>query len=700
MAFINLRNLIIGFLYSSFTVASNTSFRGNVKHDVWESNSVLSCADYLTKLHWDYDGQPGYYSALCNYEPAFGSWATCTSDILNDKGFEDRDALFRKSLVIVRQSCSYVDPTLANITLDQYWFALHNASKYLHKEYDDTAKLTFPVKVNKTLRSRYGDAYHYYNTNLDKSNIYGATICLYFFIVGFLAVCFRFFDLSGINRILFKYKIVNYFRGYCTLPTLNSSHAAYFTYASIINGLLPTRLESLVIAGYVVLNTVLLSVFYDIDPYNIVFESKSLQYARLVGDRSGIIAIAHLPLIILLSSRNSFLEFLTGFKYTTAIALHKWIGRGMVIDVCVHSIAYTTYALLSNSFTMSQKELYWRFGVCGTAVTICLCFFSLGVVRKHRYETFLYTHIILAVLFFYFSWKHLERIGWKNWIYVSLAVWIIERITRVIRILHFGLATANLELISDDLLRMTIPKPDKNNWKASPGQYVFLYFMHRSIFWQSHPFTVIDSNDRELLVVIRAKKGATGALMKELKKDGRKSTNIKVCVEGPYGSIAPLKRFEKVLLLCGGSGLPGPLAHAIQLGDMLKPNGKKTIEMIVTVRGLDILQAYKSELLKLQRLSINLQFFLTESATTAKYGSTSSNDQNAIIKRLEKFATFHKGRPAITQIIDTYVANSGSLAIVSCGPPIFVDNVRDVTAKTIVNNPTRPIEYFEEYQCW
>lgn len=697
MAFINLRNLIICFLYSRFTVASNIFFNDKDKHDVWESNSVSSCADFLTKLNWDYD-DPGYYSALCNYEPAFGSWVTCTSDILNDKVFEDCDVLFRKSLMSVRKKCSYVDPTSANITLDQYRFSLHNASKYLHKDYDDTAKLTFPVKVNKTLRSRYGNAYHFYNDNLDKSNIYGVTICLYFFTVGCLAACFRFFDLSGINGLLLKYKIVNYFRGYCTLPTINSIHAAYFTYSGVINGLLPTRLESLVIGGYVILNTVLLSVSYKIDPYNIVFESKSLQYSRLLGDRSGIIAIAHLPLIILLSSRNSFLEFLTGFKYTTAIALHKWIGRGMVIDVCVHSMAYTTYAWLSNSLSMSKNELYWRFGICATAVIICLCFFSLGVVRKYRYETFLYTHIILAILFFYFSWKHLERIGWKNWIYVSLAIWIIERITRVIRILHFGLATANLELIGDDLVRMTIPKP--HNWKASPGQYVFLYLMHSSMFWQSHPFTIIDSNDHELLVVIRAKKGATGALLKELKRDGRNSGSMMVCVEGPYGSNAPLKRFEKVLLLCGGSGLPGPLAHALQLGDMLKSKGKKTVEMIVTVRGLDILQAYKNELLQLQHLSINLQFFLTESSTAARYASTSSNDQYSIIKQLQKFATFHKGRPAITRIIDTYVENSGSLAIVSCGPPIFVDNVRDITAKTIVNNPNRPIEYFEEYQCW
>lgn len=671
--------------------------RAMVHQDRWESNAVQACATVLNKLPWDFGGPSGYYSTLCQYEPALGSWSVCVSEILSDRGLPVEE-YFAKSFETVQSSCLPFE-----ISLDHYVDSLHNASRFLKFD-EGHSILHHPVSVNHTVRTRVGNAYHYYTSNVDLGSDYAMVLCAYMAFILLICAFFRFFDLTAINAHLFKYKLLNYARGFIALPTLNGVHAAEYTSPWHLSGLLPTRLETFHIGCFFLLNIVLLSIGYQIDPYNVLFEGKWVQLSRYIGDRSGILAIAHFPLIILFSTRNNLVESLTGFKYSTFITLHKWIGRSMVFDALIHSIAYTAYALQTSSFLLSLGEWYFRFGAIATLGAVLISFWSLGYVRKHHYETFLYLHILLALVFFFACWKHIKQFGWTNWIYVSLAIWVLERVIRIVRILHFGVATAEIQLIGKDLLRVTIPKKSPiATWKARPGQYVFLHFMDPKVFWQSHPFTVIDSGDT-LVVVLRAKKGATNVILQRVVEASQNSsdsfhTKMKVCVEGPYGAPSPLHLFDNLLFLCGGSGIPGPLAHAIELGNSLKH--KAAIDMIVTVRSLDILEAYSSELLALQRSQVHLQIYMTRSTPTAHYGSISSNiHEQAILPKLKPFATFHVGRPDLLSLINGSLSHNGPLAVLTCGPPAFVDSARDITADTIIKNPTRVIEYFEEYQCW
>lgn len=63
-------------------------------------------------------------------------------------------------------------------------------------------------------------------------------------------------------------------------------------------------------------------------------------------------------------------------------------------------------------------------------------------------------------------------------------------------------------------------------------------------------------------------------------------------------------------------------------------------------------------------------------------------------------AVFHHGRPDVEEILHESTELSGSLAVVCCGPPVFVDKVRDQTAKAVLEKTSKAIEYFEEYQSW
>lgn len=669
------------------------------RRDTWESNSVLACSGMVNALNWGYGGSNGYYSTVCEYEPALGTWVTCVYDTLDDMKLP-LPVYFEKSLATVQRTCSSVG---ANVTFDRYSQSLQNASSFLKHEYNRHETLFEPVAIDKDLRRGLTNAYHIYTGNIDKSNEFG--YFLYLYMVGFslLAALFRLFDFTAVNSILFRTKIINYIRGYLTIPTLNGFHAADYVAFRVFSGLLPSRLESVVIICFFILNTFFLIIGFEADQTHLLLGSKLMQLTRYVGDRSGILAIAHVPLIILFGTRNNILEPLTGFKYTTFISLHKWIGRSMILDVCVHSIAYTWHASLSGSLTLSWHEKYWIYGSLATAVLIMLLIWSFGFIRRNRYEFFLYLHIALAIIFFFACWKHLISIGWTNCLLFSFAIWLVERLIRILRMIHFGVATASVQIIGDDLLRITIPKrSDSIHWSSKPGQYVFLHFMDLRIFWQSHPFTVIDAG-HELIVVARAKKGATRTVLNRVTascgSSGNPIAKIKVCVEGPYGSESPLHRFDNLLFLCGGSGLPGPLSHALDISRPLGP--KNTLDLIISVRSIDILEAYKIELAKLQKLHINLQIYITQSAPTAQYGSISSNiHRETIITTLKPFATFHMGRPDISHLIASAIGHEGSLAVLACGPPIFVDKARDVTAGSVIRNPSRNIAYFEEYQCW
>ncbi|CAI4826322.1 AKH_1a_G0051730.mRNA.1.CDS.1 [Saccharomyces cerevisiae] len=87
---------------------------------------------------------------------------------------------------------------------------------------------------------------------------------------------------------------------------------------------------------------------------------------------------------------------------------------------------------------------------------------------------------------------------------------------------------AKLKLCGESMIEVRISKSSKW-WKAEPGQYIYLYFLRPKIFWQSHPFTVMDSlvEDGELVVVITVKNGLTKKLQEYfLESEGYTEMNL------------------------------------------------------------------------------------------------------------------------------------------------------------------------------
>lgn len=57
-----------------------------------------------------------------------------------------------------------------------------------------------------------------------------------------------------------------------------------------------------------------------------------------VANRTGVIAFAVLPLVILFSGRNNILLWLTNWSHSTYMLLHRWVARIFAVQVIVHSI--------------------------------------------------------------------------------------------------------------------------------------------------------------------------------------------------------------------------------------------------------------------------------------------------------------------------------------------------------------------------
>ncbi|KAG2008240.1 metalloreductase [Coprinopsis cinerea AmutBmut pab1-1] len=59
---------------------------------------------------------------------------------------------------------------------------------------------------------------------------------------------------------------------------------------------------------------------------------------QILGDRTGVIAMADFVALFLFSSRNNVLLWITDWSHGTFILLHRWIGYCTIIQTCMHSL--------------------------------------------------------------------------------------------------------------------------------------------------------------------------------------------------------------------------------------------------------------------------------------------------------------------------------------------------------------------------
>ena len=366
----------------------------------------------------------------------------------------------------------------------------------------------------------------------------------------------------------------------------------------------PTVGQTLYVLMFLILNTVLTSVNVQSRQPNAWYSSTWREIMAYALYRTGAFAYITAPLIWLFGGRNNILLWATNWSRSTFLLLHRWIARIFALQVLLHSILAVVLYKAEGTYAAAVKSPYWIWGIVATLCVVLLTFGSGLYVRNHAYEFFLLTHVVLSAILIIGCWYHAYDLykylgGYEDWMIAISAIWMFDRLGRVIRIAIAGPRRAKITALNEHYVRVDIPGI---RWGSAPGKHVYIYFptLHPFRPWENHPFSLLptallpssharigsDSNSQTsvewptdqhdveksnavspntkivvrnapanvgLTVYIRKSTGATKALAAH--------DNLFTLVEGPYpnNSTRDVLCCDRVLLIGGGIGITGLL---------------------------------------------------------------------------------------------------------------------------------------------
>ncbi|EXJ83520.1 hypothetical protein A1O1_07143 [Capronia coronata CBS 617.96] len=370
--------------------------------------------------------------------------------------------------------------------------------------------------------------------------------------------------------------------------------------------IVPPRLQSLTILSFILLNTVLTFGHYDVFSGNLYWSNPRLQYARYIGDRTGVMGTANLTLIYLFATRNNLLLWITGWSFETFMQFHRWVARVSTVQAIIHSLAYTIYVLVEGGvqhYWSVWRQRYWYWGGIATICMGLLLVFSLYPVRSRLYELFLFLHMTLAVMVLVGMWYHVAIFdgAYNVLLWPCFVVWIADRAMRLARVVRCNLPyRASLATYSPDtdVVWITVPRVVAPSAVPHPGAYYFLYLLHGTTWYESHPFTLSgwelgDQEDEQQLpdttatatkkenknrqiqinlqFVIRPYDGLTSRLRDLVRRqtgESKTGRRLRVLIEGPYGPNHNLCRYDTIAFIVGGTGIAIALAYLSNMLDL------------------------------------------------------------------------------------------------------------------------------------
>ncbi|KAL8925011.1 MAG: hypothetical protein Q9208_003695 [Pyrenodesmia sp. 3 TL-2023] len=293
-----------------------------------------------------------------------------------------------------------------------------------------------------------------------------------------------------------------------------------------------------------------------------------------IGYRTGFIAAAQLPLVVLLSGKRNLIGWLTGTSYERLNWLHRWVSRVLFLTVTIHMgfwfVGWARYDYVKVKLTTDPIT---QRGFAAWCILLWIVLSSVLPARRWNYEFFLVQHIVTAIGFFATVFLHLPQ-EVKAWIWLPIALFIGDRVVRALKTLRINLSylnsriresgnrfsTATFEPLAGNTTRITILEPPMD-W--APGQHVFLT-CHTLAPFQAHPFTIASiPSDKKLEFLVKAKSGSTKSFLRHAEEslplpassnDLRQRHTQSIILEGPYGRIRPLRQFDSVFLIAASSG--------------------------------------------------------------------------------------------------------------------------------------------------
>lgn len=610
----------------------------------------------------------------------------------------------------------------------------YNASKYLIDPPNNMTDLVFsPVNVtdidNDLKIAAKSEAYTYYYQYY-RGLLYGCMTIAYFVGLMILATIHN-FVLHFYSDFLFKMERAIGFgkiRKYFTLSaTFKERHSRpYRLFNNVISSCAPTRGESLIVIGFLVLNIVFLLVSYGSPVDDLPNFYTGPDFVILYGFRAGALAYIQVPLVIVFACRNNWFITLTGWPYSTFQVYHRWVARTMVAHSIIHTAIYFYQEVYYKEWSLIMStEYFYQYGFVAVLAGTFMLMLSFYYVRQRFYEFFYLTHKLLYIAFFIGLAVHVWVCGWMLFIWISVGIHVAERLTRIIKVIFAGLKNSAVAKLHDDGI-ITISVKYSTRWSIRPGQYCYIRILSKKLFWQAHPLSIFqspDPSDTTMHFALKSRGGATLALKKYLEEQPSNSATISVFIEGPYGHEAPVENYKHLFLMAGGIGVTATYQYALEA----RGRGQHVVFMWV-IPDLRALEYFGDELLALlSDPNIEVQVYITrdfslsggelEDSESMLYTSTDSekksgdfnessteNNKNVSLTSAQLIKTQYANvlmgrRPIVGEEVTKMVNTKDTVAIVSCGPPTFVDNIRESVVDNITSAKER-VDYFEEAFSW
>lgn len=668
---------------------------------------IRGCSNHISRsLSFD-KGSKYSYAKYCKNVNALSTLVGCLADVnVNDT----------KMFKYIQHECidEYeIDLPMENLTNAYAYLVQNGVTWKLLKErkYNSTTEiLNTPVFLNKTLSTLYVKAQVNFLTSYTNSMYYGIGAVSYW-----LAVCLV-GGLANWSMIWFPSlrnsmngRISKLWRKWITIPALFGKKQAAVQKLGLFSALVPSRIESvisLLFFGLLIGVNAAEIKYIDQDP---IFKVKKIALLRYFSDRTGIVCVVLIPILLLFGGRNNFLMWLTRWKYSTFIAYHRWVGRWVALLAFLHSIGYTEYFIQYDTYASNMAETYVIWGVVGTACGCLILFQGLLYLRRNWYETFLVIHIVLAAFFVIGTWYHVIELGFAQVMIAAIVVWGFDRVVRVARVLHFGFPEAQVTLMNDKL-EIIVPRP--SHWKPIVGGYAWIYFGDKKYFWQSHPFTYMH-DEQSVILYTTVHAGITQKIAQKLQDNpSGPSMKMRVSIEGPYGCATPIEHHSDVVFVAGGNGIPGMLNEFKHL--LTNEKTKQRIKFNWIVKELTMFEEMAKHFAKLPLSNTEVNIFVTrQPALKSLMGSDESNDTD--FKNEGKFDTFSgisllqsdfpdinfiMQRPDLDSLVQRDIEEAAnSVAFVTCGPPIMVDELRSVIVDKI-DKTNKRVDFYDTLEVW
>ena len=218
---------------------------------------------------------------------------------------------------------------------------------------------------------------------------------------------------------------------------------------------------------------------------------------------------------------------------------------------------------------------YQRFGIAAGLMMLIIAVTSRLLIRR-SYEIFYIMHVLLVVAILVTLYFHRPWIKTRTSVivFICAGLFILDKLTRIIKYACFSRGTtATIVPLANGSTRITLNRSVPG---TKAGSHAFLW-LPRIQALQSHPCTMVSADP--VSFILKARDGFT----KDLNRHASTLTDMitPATIDSAYGVVPSFEKYDRVLLIAGGSGATWAIAVTMDLLSRGLPN---MLELVWVIR--------------------------------------------------------------------------------------------------------------------